>query len=725
MRGWRRVLILVFAALFVPGAVDSCGPFYEMALFTTYHGTFPGEFAAGNFGVLRPHFNRADLLMAYRMLSGVMVSAGETPGPLRDVGVDWNRAKPWLDVRNKIPGVPPLREIDGDKKVPGADYEVYPNCLPGAFNKAAEVLGQRVARWGAGSIQVAEWVRGQDAVFQNCAGGPVIPARLKPGTDRLLVADREYQIAAAQFYAGQFAAAEAGFDAIALDRESPWHDIAPYVAARVCIRRGTVGKDEGKLREAGARLRAIEADPQSGVWRAPAREMLGFVMARLDPEKRLAELGKQIMQPRQGAALQRMITDYTRIWDSMETAGQHPSPAKSEVSDWITTFRQGWPQGVSAVEQWRAKPTLPWLVAALVWVKGPSAAEMGDLLAAAHAVKPESPGYATATYYGILQQIRAGDADAARQWADAALSRKGPPALTNLFRSERLYLAQDWVEFLRFAPRTPVASMLEGGGLDDPLPGSQGPQKRPVLDEDASASLNRAVPLRLWNDAAQNSLLPRPIRAEIAQAGWVRAVILGNQEEARAQAGHLRLLTPALRAAMDVYLAESDPAAANFSAIFLMLRAPGFEPQLRSGWGRPAPVMERAMLSDNWWTLPGMREDLRDNAEHQALLDLYPDGRWGPRAFLPADQQAAGKAEWERLVKRAGNSVNYLCEEAVAWAEAHPQDARVPQALHLAVVATRYGPADLKSKAWSKRAFTLLHLRYSKSPWAAETKYWY
>lgn len=42
------------------------------------------------------------------------------------------------------------------------------------------------------------------------------------------------------------------------------------------------------------------------------------------------------------------------------------------------------------------------------------------------------------------------------------------------------------------------------------------------------------------------------------------------------------------------------------------------------------------------------------------------------RAFLPADQQGAGKAEWEKLIKRAGNSVNYLCEKTLAWAGSHP-----------------------------------------------------
>jgi hypothetical protein len=35
-----------------------------------------------------------------------------------------------------------------------------------------------------------------------------------------------------------------------------------------------------------------------------------------------------------------------------------------------------------------------------------------------------------------------------------------PADVSNLFRAERFYLAQNWTEFLRFAPRTPVSSDL-------------------------------------------------------------------------------------------------------------------------------------------------------------------------------------------------------------------------------------------------------------------------
>src|SRR5205823_1567025 len=104
----------------------------------------------------------------------------------------------------------------------------------------------RAAHWGATSLNIREWINGQDQVFQNCSEGAAIPEELTPG-DSAAAADRRYQIAAAQFYAGQYDAAEAAFDKIAADASSPWAGTAPYLAARACIRNATVAGQEAKL----------------------------------------------------------------------------------------------------------------------------------------------------------------------------------------------------------------------------------------------------------------------------------------------------------------------------------------------------------------------------------------------------------------------------------------------------------------------------------------------
>jgi hypothetical protein len=439
------------------------------------------------------------------------------------------------------------------------------------------------------------------------------------------------------------------------------------------------------------------------------------VLARLNPQERLKELGAQLMKPGLGPQLTRVLTDYTNIWDRLEAASQKPVTETSEVADWIATF-QG---GGTAVEKWRSKRTMPWLVAALVSLK-PDDAAAPDLITAAHAIKPDSPAYSTVTYYGILQQIRRGELDAARQWTDQALSQKQSDGALNLLRAERLNLARDWTEFLRFATRKPVVLADDAGG-DEPVTDA----KSMAFDLDATAPLNTMVPLKLWIEAAQSSLLPRTQQGNIAQAAWVRAVILRDEAAARTLAARVRQLKPELAGEMRLYLAEPDPAAANFDAVFLMLRAPGLEPTVRAGVGRRTGVLASDMFRDNWWELPEspVRTDLEHN--HEALYDLYPNGTFGPSGFVPKDQRAAGEDEWRRLRQRAGNAVDYLCAETLDWARAHPGDPRVPQALHLAVEATHYGPKDEQSSRYSKQAFDLLHRNYPKSQWTVKTKYWY
>src|SRR5947207_11861144 len=52
--------------------------------------------------------------------------------------------------------------------------------------------------------QLADWVAGQAAVFQNCGGTTlVLPARTA-SDDPQLLADRDYQTATAYFYATQY-----------------------------------------------------------------------------------------------------------------------------------------------------------------------------------------------------------------------------------------------------------------------------------------------------------------------------------------------------------------------------------------------------------------------------------------------------------------------------------------------------------------------------------------
>jgi hypothetical protein len=61
----------------------------------------------------------------------------------------------------------------------------------------------------------------------------------------------------------------------------------------------------------------------------------------------------------------------------------------------------------------------------------------------------------------------------------------------------------------------------------------------------------------------------------------------------------------------------------------------------------------------------------------------------------------------------------------IEWAEAHRDDPRIPEALHLAVNASHFGRDTAGTSPYSKKAFQLLHRNYPRSPWTAQTKYYY
>jgi hypothetical protein len=72
-----------------------------------------------------------------------------------------------------------------------------------------------------------------------------------------------------------------------------------------------------------------------------------------------------------------------------------------------------------------------------------------------------------------------------------------------------------------------------------------------------------------------------------------------------------------------------------------------------------------------------------------------------------------------------GSAPTDLAREAVAFARRAPADPRAPEALHLAVRATRYGCVDDETGRFSKAAFDLLHRRYGRTDWARRTPYWF
>jgi hypothetical protein len=746
MRYLRLILILMFGAWLVnPPESESCGPWLPAAQFGYVNNPGP-EFVKGKLGVLSGTYYRRNLVVAYRYLSGAPLTAAEidafSPDPSRpaddsqgneDAGD--SQVAAWLEERTAVPGASELKRIDVYRLMTaGGRYDAYRNCLDDAFDAATATLAARIKRWGAGNAQTVEWLRGQDQVFANCSGDHwernpppfhVVgaefhaPAPLPPGADPLLAADRQYQTAAALFYGGKHQEAAEAFRTVARNTSSPWRGSGRYLAARALIREGTVDGEKDALAAAEKALQEILADPAEQRWQASARGLLDYVRGQLHPEDRLVELGDALAKPQSGAALRQALTDYTTLWDRENKA----PAARSELADWITAFQAG--NASHAIERWRAGDNTAWLAAALVNVN-PADPAAPELVVAAGKIGVASPAYATAAYHGIRLLTARNDRDEARKWADQALAAHLGPSAHNAFLAERFALARDFPEFLRHAPRQPVAAtgVMADEEMED--------QWRKVdtgltFDWDSAAAFNLRLPLRYWIEAASSEALPLRLRGEIAQAGWVRAVLLDRPEQARKFAARAAELRPELAESMRRYIAEQAPDTARFLAAFAMLRNPGLVPIVRTGFGRLTKVNQIDNFRDNWWMLDAGNMRWFYSMGNDETGNVVQSQRRNAPAldFLSAAERAQGESESKDLQTNTPVAPDYLCAQTLSWARAHRDDPRVPEALYLCVRATHLGMTGPETSAWSKRAFQLLHTRYPKSDWAEKTKYWY
>jgi len=92
--------------------------------------------------------------------------------------------------------------------------------------------------------------------------------------------------------------------------------------------------------------------------------------------------------------------------------------------------------------------------------------------------------------------------------------------------------------------------------------------------------------------------------------------------------------------------------------------------------------------------------------------------------LITEEERSVARKEWEALMKLDA-APSWMASQVLDWAKAHPEDPRIPEALHLAVRATRYGCDDQHTASYSKAAFELLHRRYPKSEWTRKTPFWF
>lgn len=786
----RRLFIplTLFFILAMPGAIYSCGPFFDEAVFTPAESPQVSHknFAAGKLGIILPTLRPSYLVVAYRYLSGLTLTAQQQHDAIdvwsRNMGPnpqspDTAAIEAWQKARAQAPGFTAAQKFDAYAPVArDQPYQQFMNCPDASFQSATATLADRIHKYGADSAAVRDWTYAQDQVFSNCGGGArVIPAALT-SSDSLLRADRNYQIAAAQFYARDFTTAAASFDALAKDPASPWAAMGSYLAARALIRQATLATaDYGKfdvpmLRAAQQKLEQVLNDPHSAPMHAAAQRLLDYVRFRTEPEKRVAELERLLLQPDPGPDFKQHLWDYVLLTSHGEQA--------EDLSDWLHTFHSDSPEEIlmappdppeeivpphpadpaavaRALAKWRTHHALPWLLAALQQTPATDSSA-AELLNAAAKVSTTSPGYLTVRYYALRMTIRTTgpQQDAARAELGALLSRASPdlaPGTRNLLNDERQRLATSLPDFLAHAAEIPAAvGVPELSNKDDdddqandngfPIENHPKSCNQPLLNGYAAQVFAQQMPLAKLVESARSTTLPNPLRREIVRSTWMRAILVGDTSTA----DQLQPLLAELDNPLWKMMAPFREASSNgrktsaarknddqknagdknddklFAAVFLTLQNPGLQPTVRQGLLRSTTLGELDNFHDNWWCdnrADGRANDDGRDQNAQARTKASP-------SFLSAEDEKAAQNDLARVAE-LGPAPNFLTAAVLAYAAHHPDDARVPQALYLAVRSTRYGCSNKDTTNWSAKAFQLLHQHYPKSEWAEKTKYHY
>src|SRR4030095_280357 len=133
--------------------------------------------------------------------------------------------------------------------------------------------------------------------------------------------DRDYQIAAAQFYSLNFDQARQLFAAIAPDAASPWQETADYLVGRTWIRQASLAQNETEsdeaYRQAELYLQALQIRSTKFA-RATAR-LLALVKYRIHPEERVSELAQLLAYQNGNDNIGQDLIDYVWLVDKFET----------------------------------------------------------------------------------------------------------------------------------------------------------------------------------------------------------------------------------------------------------------------------------------------------------------------------------------------------------------------------------------------------------------------
>ncbi|WP_431258656.1 hypothetical protein ACQ86G_29960 [Roseateles chitinivorans] len=746
------------------------------------------RYVQGQLGVVLPTYSRPMLYTAWRAIASadahrpLVPIAGEwLDKACCDAGAGQSSWEPerqpsvaaWLAARQELVAEPPRWRPGTMKETAPRSYVEFLNCPDGAYAFAVETLARLRQRPDATPARLRAWVDGQDLVFAQCAPDlaakafpppktpPVAPPALTdlPANEALAWRQaRQYQRAASAFYSGDWATAESGFAAIAADDGHPWQAWASLARMRTLVREAslaTPGQPDGiggprrlptvlldRLQPLAARI-ASHADWP--VQREAAEKLLNLVRAQTDPERRFAQLSRELALLDQAPAPQ-SLADWARIADHWLDGGpdgaqrtRFPQVGALPVMDWILAFRHcgtepsSTPPSASAVAaqvaRWKTRPdSVLWLIPAMSCAHGDllakDAATWRTLQAAADRVPASHPGWMTVRLEQVRLLREAGEFDRARAQLTALTATPAPtPSARNLIAEESLKLARTPADALPWLSRE-YGTWSRFNGGDTPYPYDFPPPKQRALDNDGVEVLLGRFGLSEWKAAVASTAVAPSIRAQLAFGLWWRAELTGRTELARGAATALAGLLPRAdgEALTGPYLGATTDAERRAALWRASVTRPGLSAAPISGMGS-VDVVSGLKAGDPQEAAAGMWCQLDTNggvadAKDAATRNPVPGAVSGwPTPEALAQERAA--------LRTVGSATGAYAKWVLAESRRPDRPADLPWLLYVGIQSTKGGCVDKDNSAQSKAMFQTLHRLYPKSEWAKRSPYFY
>ena len=691
------------------------------------------------------------------------LNASPVPLPANDVSADDADLAAWKNEHNKVPGIKPLKELETSRKTTEDSdnfSESYLNCSGDAFSYANTTLQTKIAKHGLDSPFVKNWVTSQDKVFCHCGGNeydfktkkyakePGFPELSPQDTDTESKFDRHYQIASAHFYAQKFDEAFKEFGAIADDASSPYAAVSRYMTARCLMRKANLFKLDQATKnntfESALRILndvcANNSTPYQ-TFHLPAQRLISMINCTIHPDKQMNALGKKLASSGDDKNFQQDLDDYTTLvhraegyteddnFDLSQAKTSFPkTAADDDLTYWITTLQLGSADKSfkTAEAQFEKTHSTAWLFAALTFAAGDKT-KNASLIAAAKALASTSPGYLSVNYALAKLLVEMHDTAAANELIaklETTAKNEQVPSSLNLIMDLRAKLPMNANEFVVNSVRVPASYSYDLDYFDSETQPVQGAAKAsaPAFAFANANFINKSVPLSFMANICGDSKLPSALKLDLAQATFVRAILLDDADAFKKSSDVLTQLsvTDAKLKSLKQLLpgvVSATGADRKFAAANLMLHNPGFNCFVNPGAQRQESLGEQNEFNDNWWDTMPNYDPAGVSANSFSKLPDFPN-------LLTAAQKTQASVESKRLTQMGAGSA-CLGEIVCSYAGAHPADSRVPEALAKVVWASHYGAKSTLTSKYSKQAFDLLHKKYPKSPFTARTPYHY